>query len=140
MQSQSLPSVLLALGLAVQAPLAFAAPPGAPDMTISKAHSGNFTTGDVGDTYSLFVTNSGSKPSSGTVTVVDTLPSGLTATAIGGSGWGCTLATLTCTRSDVLASEVLRSQIPRRELLRSQILRRGFLRIHFLRRPSFHRA
>jgi len=104
MQSQLLPSVLFALGLAVQAPFAIATPPGAPDMTISKGHSGNFTTGDVGDTYSLFVTNSGTKPSSGTVTVIDTLPNGLTATAIGGSGWGCTLATLTCTRSDALAS------------------------------------
>jgi hypothetical protein len=28
----------------------------------------------------------------------------LTATAIGGTGWGCTLATLTCTRSDALAA------------------------------------
>jgi hypothetical protein len=37
------------------------------------------------------------------VTVVDTLPAGLTATAISGTGWTCTLATLTCTRSDVLA-------------------------------------
>jgi len=109
MQSQLLPSVLFALGLAVQAPFAIATPPGAPDMTISKGHSGNFTTGDVGDTYSLFVTNSGTKPSSGTVTVIDTLPNGLTATAIGGSGWGCTLATLTCTRSDALASGTFNS-------------------------------
>ena len=40
----------------------------------------------------------------GTVTVVDTLPAGLTATALAGTGWTCTLATLTCTRSDVLAA------------------------------------
>src|SRR5262249_24980761 len=31
-------------------------------------------------------------------------PSGLTATAISGTGWACTLATLTCTRSDALAA------------------------------------
>ena len=35
--------------------------------------------------------------------MTDTLPTGLTATAIAGTGWSCTLATLTCTRSDVLA-------------------------------------
>jgi hypothetical protein len=38
----------------------------------------------------------------GTVTLIDTLPTGLTATAIAGNNWTCTLATLTCTRSDVL--------------------------------------
>ena len=37
------------------------------------------------------------------MTVVDTLPTGLTATALAGTGWSCTLGTLTCTRSDVLA-------------------------------------
>src|SRR5205085_1809187 len=31
-------------------------------------------------------------------------PSGLTATAISGTGWSCTLGTLTCTRSDALAA------------------------------------
>jgi len=81
---------------------AFAAPP-VPDMTIIKGHSGNFTQGDVGATYTLTVTNAGSHASSGTVTAVDSLPGGLTATDITGSGWSCTLATLTCTRSDVLA-------------------------------------
>jgi len=89
--------------LAVLARLAIAAPPAA-DMTITKGHSGNFTTGDTGDTYSLFVTNSGNKSSSGTVTVVDTLPTGLTGTAISGTGWTCTLGNLTCTRSDPLAA------------------------------------
>jgi hypothetical protein len=38
----------------------------------------------------------------GTVTVVDTLPAGLTATNIAGTGWACVLNTLTCTRADVL--------------------------------------
>jgi uncharacterized repeat protein (TIGR01451 family) len=75
-----------------------------PDLTITKSHVGNFTQGQVGATYSLTATNSGSAATSGTVTVVDTLPAGLTATAINGSGWSCTLATLTCTRSDALAA------------------------------------
>jgi len=89
--------------LALLAQPAVAAPPVA-DMTIIKGHSGNFTQGDVGDIYTLIATNSGSHATSGTVTVVDTLPSGLTATDIVGTGWNCTLATLTCTRSDVLAA------------------------------------
>ena len=41
--------------------------------------------------------------SSGIVTVTDALPAGLTATSISGTGWTCTLSTLTCTRTDGLA-------------------------------------
>ena len=74
-----------------------------PDLIITKTHTGNFTQGQTGAAYTITLTNSGSGPTSGTVTVVDTLPSGLTATAISGTGWSCTLATLTCTRSDALA-------------------------------------
>ena len=92
-----------ALPVAATVAPAFAAGP-VPDMTITLGHSGNFTQGDVGDTYTVFVTNSGNHASSGTVTVVDTLPGGLTATNLTGSGWSCTLGTLTCTRSDALAS------------------------------------
>jgi uncharacterized repeat protein (TIGR01451 family) len=74
-----------------------------PDLTITKSHTGNFTQGQTGKTYSITATNSGDGPTTGTVTVVDTLPSGLTATAMNGAGWTCTLGTLTCTRSDVVA-------------------------------------
>jgi uncharacterized repeat protein (TIGR01451 family) len=74
------------------------------DMTIAKSHTGDFTRGQIGATYSITVTNSGPAASSGTVTATDTLPSGLTATAIAGTGWSCVLGTLTCTRSDVLAA------------------------------------
>ncbi len=77
---------------------------GQPDLTIAKGHTGNFTQGQTGATYSITVTNAGEKDTSGTVTVVDTLPAKLTATAISGTGWSCTLGTLTCTRSDVLAA------------------------------------
>jgi uncharacterized repeat protein (TIGR01451 family) len=75
-----------------------------PDMTIAKSHTGNFTQGQVGAAYSLIVTNSGTAATSGVVTVTDTLPAGLTATAISGTGWSCVLGTLTCTRSDALAA------------------------------------
>jgi choice-of-anchor C domain-containing protein len=76
------------------------------DLTIAKSHSGNFTQGQTGAAYTITVTNSGSGPTNGTVTVVDTLPSGLSATAISGGGWSCVLATLTCTRSDVLSASL----------------------------------
>ncbi len=76
------------------------------DLMISKSHAGNFRQGDTGDAYSIVVNNAGTGPTVGTVTVVDTLPAGLTATAIGGSGWTCTLATLTCTRTDALATNL----------------------------------
>jgi len=75
-----------------------------PDLTVTSTHTGTFTQGQIGATYSITVTNSGTGPTSGTVTVVDTLPAGLTATAIGGTGWGCTLTTLTCTRGDALSA------------------------------------
>jgi uncharacterized repeat protein (TIGR01451 family) len=75
-----------------------------PDLAISKSHTGNFSVGQTGATYTITVSNSGHGPTSGTVTVVDALPSGLTATAISGPGWTCTLGTLTCTRADALAT------------------------------------
>jgi uncharacterized repeat protein (TIGR01451 family) len=75
-----------------------------PDMTIAKSHTGNFTQGQVGATYSIIATNSGSAPTSAAVSVTDTLPAGLTATAISGTGWSCVLGTLTCTRNDALSA------------------------------------
>jgi uncharacterized protein (TIGR03437 family) len=75
-----------------------------PDLTIGKTHTGNFRQGDTADTYTLTVANAGQGPTTGAVTVSDTLPAGLTATAISGTGWSCVLATLTCTRSDALAA------------------------------------
>lgn len=74
-----------------------------PDLTIAKTAGGTFSQGQVGATYALTVSNAGAAPSFGVVTVTDTLPASLTATGIAGSGWSCTLATLTCTRSDALA-------------------------------------
>lgn len=74
-----------------------------PDMTLTKTHTGDFTQGDSGRTYTLTARNSGNRAATGTVSVADTLPAGLTATAIAGDGWTCTFGTLTCTRSDALA-------------------------------------
>jgi hypothetical protein len=49
------------------------------------------------------VGNAGGAATSATVSVVDTLPAGLTAASLAGNGWSCNLGTLTCTRSDALA-------------------------------------
>src|SRR5207253_10849985 len=75
----------------------------APDLTVTKTHTGNFIFAQTGATYTINVKNLGSAPTTAPVTVTDTLPTGLTATAIAGTGWNCTLQTLTCTRSDALA-------------------------------------
>src|SRR5262249_25038208 len=80
------------------------APPQPADLTITKSHSGSFTQGQTGATYTISASNVGGGPSAGTVTVTDTLPAGLSATAIGGSGWSCGLSSLTCTRGDTLAA------------------------------------
>jgi uncharacterized repeat protein (TIGR01451 family) len=76
---------------------------GFPDLAINKSHSGNFVRGQIGATFSLTVSNVGNAPTPGTVTVTDTLPAGLTATAMGGTGWTCTVSPLSCTRSDALS-------------------------------------
>ena len=49
------------------------------------------------------MTNVGSGPTSGTVTVTETPPAGLTITALSGTGWTCIVATRTCLRPDALA-------------------------------------
>ena len=74
----------------------------AADLTIAKSHAGNFRQGQTGATYSIIASNQGLAPTVGTVSVTDSLPAALTATAIAGSGWTCTLATLTCSRADAL--------------------------------------
>jgi uncharacterized repeat protein (TIGR01451 family) len=84
-----------------------ALPPPAPTpaWTITKSHTDPFVEGDTGSTYTISVQNSGTGPTDGTVvTVVDTIPAGLTATNLAGTGWTCVTATATCTRTDVLAA------------------------------------
>jgi hypothetical protein len=79
----------------------------APDLAITKTHSGTFTRGQTGAQWTITVSNVGFGPTVGTVSVVDTLPNVQNPpvpTAISGTGWTCTLATLTCTRADALPS------------------------------------
>ncbi|HEY8242246.1 MAG TPA: IPTL-CTERM sorting domain-containing protein [Casimicrobiaceae bacterium] len=75
---------------------------GGPDLAIAKTHSGNFFQGQIGAQFTITVNNLGLSPSVGTVTVSDVLPTGLAATAIGGTGWTCTQPAGSCTRSDAL--------------------------------------
>ncbi len=74
------------------------------DLAISLAHAGCFTQGDIGQTYTITVTNCGTAATVGAVMFTNLLPAGLAATAIDGSGWAADLGTLTCTRSDALAA------------------------------------
>ena len=76
-----------------------------PDLAISKSHAGSFLQGQVGAAYTLAATNAGGSPTSGAVTINDTLPAGLMPTAVAGAGWACNLAgqAVSCTRTDPLA-------------------------------------
>lgn len=77
---------------------------GPPDLAIAVSTSGTFAKGSSGSAFSIIVSNLGGAPSDGTqITVTNTLSARVTAVALSGSGWNCTLGTLTCTRTDVLA-------------------------------------
>ena len=76
-------------------------PSNQPVLTITKSHAGNFTQGQQNATYSVTVSNRANAVStSGTVTVTETMPSGLSLVSMLGTGWNC--AANTCTRNDVL--------------------------------------
>jgi hypothetical protein len=84
-------------------PIAVTQAPGAASLSILKSHSGGFGQGQSGAVYNVVVSNaSNSGPTSGTVTVNETIPSGLTLAAMAGAGWSCSGSS--CTRSDVLAA------------------------------------
>jgi uncharacterized protein (TIGR03437 family) len=78
--------------------------PAAPNLSVVTTDGGNFVQGQSGATYSITVSNVGYAATSGMVTVTDTLPPGLTATNLSGTGWSCAPSTLTCTRGDPLAA------------------------------------
>jgi uncharacterized repeat protein (TIGR01451 family) len=80
----------------------------APDLTIVSTHTANFTQGGTGSFF-LTVTNSGPAAWGNYVAVADSLPAGVSATAIGGTGWTCSLSGIPgigmgCTRQDALAA------------------------------------
>ncbi len=75
------------------------------NLALTKSHSGNFTTGQNG-TYTLTVSNAGPSAASGTTTVTDTLPTGLTFVSAAGTGWTCgaVAQVVTCTSATGIAS------------------------------------
>lgn len=73
----------------------------------SNAVNGTWTVGQGGATYTLTVKNTSSAATTGTITVKDLLPTGLTyGTVTAPSGWNCTASgqLLTCTTSNVLSA------------------------------------
>jgi uncharacterized repeat protein (TIGR01451 family) len=75
------------------------------DLAITKSHVGNFTVGTNG-VYTLNITNNGPSAATGTITVTDTLPTGLTYVSASGTGWTCGAVgqTVTCTRAGPLTN------------------------------------
>jgi uncharacterized repeat protein (TIGR01451 family) len=74
-------------------------------LTIAKSHSGSFTQGQQNAQYTVAVSNTaGAGPTSGTVTVTETVPAGLTLASMSGTGWTC--VGNACTRSDALSGGV----------------------------------
>jgi uncharacterized repeat protein (TIGR01451 family) len=72
-------------------------------LSVGKSHKGNFTQGQAGAAYTVTVSNLvSSGATSGTVTVTDTPPAGLTVVSMAGAGWTC--AANSCSRSDSLAA------------------------------------
>ena len=74
-----------------------------PDLSISLTPPsiGQLAPGQSG-AYTITVANVGFANTSGTVTVTDSLPAGLSATNLAGNGWSCSISEVTCTRQDAL--------------------------------------
>ena len=83
-----------------------------PDLTVSKTRTGNFSQGQVGARYVVTVSNTGAgeKQAGSLVSVTETAPSGLTLTAMSGTGWTCVTLPV-CSRSDALAAGLSYSAI-----------------------------
>jgi hypothetical protein len=76
---------------------------GAPALTITKMHTGNFSAGEQNATYTINVENTGTANTTEPVIVTETLPQGESLVSIAGSGWVCQTATgVTCTNSNTL--------------------------------------
>ncbi len=78
-----------------------------PQLSITKSHSGNFTQAQTGATYTVTVSNAvGAAATSGTVTVTENVPTGLTLVSMSGqsgSGWTCPSGQNSCTSTNPLA-------------------------------------
>ena len=59
-----------------------------PVLSIAKSHTGTFYAG-LAAQWTLTPSNTGTAATSGTMTITDTLPAGITFIAASGAGWGC---------------------------------------------------
>jgi large repetitive protein len=86
----------------------FAEVPGpAADLTLSKTHApASFGEGSSNGYFTLTPGNIGTLATSGAITVIDTLPVGLTPSSAGGTAWTCGIAsqTVTCTSGTVIGA------------------------------------
>src|SRR5690606_38112663 len=85
----------------------------APQLAITKTHGDDFVVGSDG-IYTITVSNSGTSPTTGTLTVTDSLPAGLTYVSAAGGGWACTSGSpqeVTCTSTAALAPGAAAPQI-----------------------------
>jgi uncharacterized repeat protein (TIGR01451 family) len=83
-------------------PTVVTSPVGGPDLTMLKTPGAGIVAPGQTITFTLNVMNVGNAPTSGTITVTEAPPPGLTVTALSGSGWTCVVATRTCLRADAL--------------------------------------
>src|ERR1039458_4242464 len=76
-----------------------------PDLTIAVSHSGSFTAG-LNGVFTIAVSNVGTAPSSGTITVTDTLDNNFSFFSAAGTGWGCVNVAqlVTCTNAGPIAN------------------------------------
>jgi len=77
----------------------------APALSIVKSHTGNFTVGTNG-VFTIAVSNSGNSPTTGAITVTDTLATGFTFVSGTGTNWACAAAlqVVTCTNAGPIAA------------------------------------
>ncbi len=96
----------------IVSPLVPPPPPATTDLVVTKSHAATFVAGANG-TYVIGVTNIGGLASAGAVTVVDTLPAGLTFISGTGTGWSCSAAgaTVTCTNTTPIPASSSASSI-----------------------------
>ena len=81
---------------------------GTPKWSIAKTHTGNFVAGQNNATYTVTVSNqigASVGPTSGTATVTETVPTGMTLVSMAGKNWTCGPGGNTCTRSDSLTPD-----------------------------------
>jgi uncharacterized protein (TIGR03437 family) len=74
-----------------------------PALHVSKTHTANFAQGQSNAVYTVIVSNQGFG-TSGTVTVTEMFPVGLTLVSMAGAGWTCASGAVSCSRSDALTA------------------------------------